>query len=141
MQDEPTSVELLAAAIVFLRSRALPALTGALQFEARVTANALDIVLRQLQHGTTMEEAEAERLRGLLAMGGDLEALNRELCRRIAEGGVSLETEGLREHLRQTALDRTEIDQPTYATRVDILGRGWTPGISQANSIGKVRGA
>ena len=134
MQDEPSSAELLAAAITFLRERALPALDGPLQFEARVTANALDIVQRQMRLGPAMEYAEAARLRSLLSMQGDLETMNREMCHRIANGSVSLETNGLREHLRQTALDKLAIDQPGYATRADILNRGWTPGTTEAHS-------
>ena len=46
MQDPPGAPAILAAVIAFLRDTAAPELTGHARFEARVAANALEIVRR-----------------------------------------------------------------------------------------------
>ena len=48
-------------------------------------------------------------------MEGSLKGLNRELCARISSGELTLETEGLREHLWVTTLAKLAIDQPKYS--------------------------
>ena len=49
MQDEPTPPEILAAVAAFLRDTVAPATTGMTAFQARVAANAVDLVARQLE--------------------------------------------------------------------------------------------
>ena len=49
MQDPPTVTELLEATAAFLREVAVPQLSGHASFHARVAANALDIVKRELE--------------------------------------------------------------------------------------------
>jgi Domain of unknown function (DUF6285) len=90
MQDAPDPDELLAAVAGYLREQALPQLQGQAAFHARVAANALDIVRRQLALAPGAEAAEAERLRALLGTEGSLEQLNRLLCQRIASGAMGL---------------------------------------------------
>jgi hypothetical protein len=41
--------------------------------------------------------------------------LNRELCRRIRDGVISLDSPGLAEHLTLTTRDKVAIDQPSYS--------------------------
>ncbi len=114
MWDPPSLVELVRAVRHFLEGRALPALQGHRAFQARVAANALGIVERQLERGPDSEAAERERLRALLSRDGSLEELNRELCRRIRSGDLVPDSPGLFEHLRETTLAKLAVDQPQY---------------------------
>lgn len=117
MHNRPRAGELLEAVRDFLEQKALPELRGRNAFHARVAVNALDILRREIEQGAAASEAERQRLQDLLAgPEGTVEELDRELCRRIRAGEVTLATPGLAEHLWQTTLDRLAIDQPKYAT-------------------------
>ena len=116
MQDQPKAVDLIAAVADFLRNQAMPELKGHTAFHARVAANALDIVCRELEAAPAAEAAEHARLRALLGGDGSLEALNRSLCAAIAAGEMNLETPGLADHLWTTTLAKLSIDQPSYAS-------------------------
>lgn len=115
MQDQPSAAELVAAVRDFLTKHAMPALEGHAAFHARVAANALGIVERELTLGPAQDAAEAERLRALLGSDGSLDELNRALCRRIRDGGLGLDTPGLLDHLRETTLAKLAVDQPRYS--------------------------
>jgi len=115
MQDEPTPVELLEGVMAFLRDELMPQLSGREAFLTRVSANACDIVRRHLLHAADYDAAEMARLRTLLSKDGTLEDLNRELCARIEDGAVSLQTPGLADHLWATTMEKVAIDQPQYA--------------------------
>jgi len=114
MHQRPDPTDLLAAVAMYLREQALPQLPGHAAYLARVAANALDIVRRQLQQAPQTEAAERQRLQALLQCEGPLDALNRQLCERIAAGQIGLHTPGLAEHLWQTTLDALAVDQPSY---------------------------
>ena len=114
MMDQPSILELVAAVRDFLEQRAMPELKGHTAFHARVAANALGIVARELEHGGASTEAERARLAALLGHDGALMDLNRELCARIRDGGIGLDTKGFAEHLALTTRDKVAIDQPSY---------------------------
>jgi hypothetical protein len=116
MQDPPTVTELLEATASFLREVAVPQLSGHASFHARVAANALDVVKRELELRPVAERDEHARLQALLHVEGSLEELNALLSRRIAAGEVGLQTPGVAEHLWATTLAKVAIDQPTYAS-------------------------
>ena len=116
MQDPPTITELLESAAAFLREVAVPQLSGHASFHARVAANALDIVKRELELRPSAERDEHARLQALLHTDGTLEHLNALLSRRIAAGEIDLQTPGVAEHLWATTLAKVAIDQPTYAS-------------------------
>jgi len=116
MQDSPTVTELLEATSAFLREVAVPQLSGHASFHARVAANALDVVKRELELRPSAERDEHTRLKALLRTDGSLEELNSLLSRRIADGELTLQTPGLAEHLWATTLAKVAIDQPTYAS-------------------------
>jgi hypothetical protein len=124
MYDPPSLRELVAVVREFVERQAMPALEGRVAFHARVAVNALAIVERELELGAEADAAEVERLRALLDRDGDLEALNRELCRRIRAGDVTPETPGLIEHLRATTLAKLAVDQPRYSGYRRALERG-----------------
>ena len=115
MQDQPNTSELVGAARDFLRDVAMPQLEPRAAFLARVAANALDIVQRELEIAPAANAGERDRLAALLAQDGTLEELNRELCNRIRNGEFDLETPGLSDHLWETTLTKLAIDQPKYS--------------------------
>lgn len=116
MQDPPAVSELLEATAAFLREVAVPQLTGHASFHARVAANALDVVKREIELRPAAERGEHARLTALLHIDGSLEELNVLLSRRIADGELNLQTPGLAAHLWATTLAKVAIDQPTYAS-------------------------
>ncbi len=115
MQDEPRPAEVLAAVARFLKETVAAETTGHVAFNARVAANALEMMRRQLELAPVAEAAELERLRRLLALDGDLAALNAELARRLRAGELDLTTKGLTEHLWETTLAKLSVDQPSYS--------------------------
>ena len=121
MQDQPTAIELIDVVAEFIRVHAMPQLKGHAAFHARVAANALDIVKRELEIAPNAEIAELLRLKVLLQSEGDVDTLNRELCDQIENGSLTLETPGLVDHLWQTTLTKLAIDQPKYSGFVRAL--------------------
>ncbi len=113
--DQPSMRELVETVREFLETRAMPELKGQTAFHARVAANALAIVGRELECGARAAQEERARLAALLGHDGALPDLNRALCRAIREGRFTLETPGLAGHLERTTLDKIAIDQPHYA--------------------------
>ena len=116
MQDPPTVTELLDATAAFLRDVAVPQLSGHASFHARVAANALDLIKRELELRPAADRNEHTRLQSLLHTEGSLDELNALLSRRIAAGDLDLQTPGVAQHLWATTLAKVAIDQPTYAS-------------------------
>lgn len=108
-------LELVEAVRSFLETKAVPELKGHTAFHARVAANALGIVARELAQGPSSADAETQRLEALLGRKGTLEELNRELCRRIRTGMLDIASVPLEQHLELTTLDKVAIDQPNYS--------------------------
>lgn len=115
MTTHPATVELVDALIGFVETVAAPQLKDRDAFLARVAVNALGVIRRELEDGPAMEARSAERLRALLAQGGDFTTLNAALCRAIREGEADAATPGLFAHLKAETMDRVAIDQPKYA--------------------------
>lgn len=115
MYDQPTMAELVGAARDFIQNHAMPKLEGHAAFHARVTANALGIVQRQLELGEAHEREDEARVRELVGEDGTLEELNRTLCQAIREGKVTMDTPGLMDHLWKSTLDKVAVDQPKYS--------------------------
>jgi hypothetical protein len=123
VHDRPSTSQLVAAVRDFLERTALPELSGHSAFLARVAGNALAIVERELALGAEQDAAERERLRALLGCDGPLETQNRTLCAEIRAGRITLDTPGLREHLRVTTLAKLAVDQPGYSAYRRALER------------------
>jgi len=123
MQDAPTTKELIEAVRAFLEEKAMPELKGHTAFHARVAANALAIVERELALGPMAQAGERMRLIQLLGHDGTLEELNGELAKAIRAGELTLATPGLSEHLWQTTIDKVAIDQPKYSGYQTALER------------------
>lgn len=115
MMDQPSMFELVDVVRAFIEQRVMPELKGHTAFHARVAANALGIVSRELKLGPAATLEEKKRLALLLGHDGSLEELNRELCSQIRGGTIGLETKDLKEHLDLTTRDKVAIDQPSYS--------------------------
>jgi hypothetical protein len=115
MIDQPSMLELVKAVQNFIETKAMPELKGHTAFHARVAANALGIVARELELGPKAADTEKTQLTALLGHDGALEDLNRELCQKIRTGKIDIESDALRQHLELTTLDKVGIDQPNYS--------------------------
>jgi len=123
MTQHPAATELLASVSHFLRDELLPSLNGAQAFNLRVGINAIDLVRRELEGGAEAAARERSRLAALLHGDSGLNAMRRELCRKIATGALTLEQPALRDHLRATAMERMAIDQPSYSAYLAGMAR------------------
>lgn len=115
MMDQPSAIEIITAVREFIEKQAIPQLNGRTAFHARVAANALAIVTRQLEKAPALEAKELSGLQTILGRNGSLEDLNRDLCARIRAGDVDPTSPAVATHLIQTTLLKVEIDQPTYS--------------------------
>ncbi len=113
--NRPTRDELLEAVVEFIEKRVIPKLDKHTAFHARVAANVLGILRRELAQGPGLDAEEYERLRNLLGRQGSLVELNEELCRKIRSGEMDSRNEALMEHLFLTTMGKVSIDQPTYS--------------------------
>ncbi|MDB5474858.1 MAG: hypothetical protein JWP49_369 [Phenylobacterium sp.] len=83
-------------------------------FLARVAANALAAVTRELTLGEEAKAAAVQRLEPILGHGGTYEGLTWELCEKLRSGDLDAATPGLLPTLRANTLDQLAIDQPGY---------------------------
>ena len=90
MNDRPDARELLEAVRRFLADEAVPALGGHLGYQARVAANVVAMVARELESESEQLEAEWRGLAELLGFAGDPPADPQALREQILEGNESL---------------------------------------------------
>ena len=125
MLDDPRAVDILEAISRLMRETLMPALPPDVVFQARVAANALDLVLRELRTGEKLEDDARARLVKLLGVDAPLGELEAELSKRIRDGAIDLSETGLKEHLWATTMAKMSIDQPSYASyRRELEARG-----------------
>ena len=120
MQNTPTPDELLELVARYLTDMAMPLLPPAAAFHARVAANVLQVVRRQVELAPRQDAAELARLAALGvttdAPAPDLPAANAALARAIAEGRIESADPALLAHLWQSTFERLAVDQPGYAS-------------------------
>lgn len=114
MQDTPNPPEILLAVARFLKETVAAETKGHTSFNARVSANALEMMARQLTLSPGAEADERARLVALLGRKGELADLNAELSRRIGAGEIDAERPDVRDHLWRVTLDKLAVDQPNY---------------------------
>lgn len=127
MQDRPTFDELLEAVAGFLRDDVMANTSGRLSFHARVSANVIDMLRREL---TTMEQHNAHEWDGLDHLlgvepmppsiedvRGRLLARNQALSERIRSGGADGGDwrAATLTHLRGVVRDKLEVSNPGWA--------------------------
>ena len=110
--------EELAKAVAAWIDEIRPGLDPRNAFLARVAANALATVGRELTQGPAAEAAAVAAMGGVLGRGGAYDDLNAELCRRIRAGEFTVETPGLLVALSLMARDQLAIDQPNYRPEI-----------------------
>jgi hypothetical protein len=113
--EHPRAEELVEAVARWIDS-VRPNLPPRDAFLARVAANALSVVRRELIQGPAAEAAAIARLSALLGHEGDLSALNAELCERLRTGEMDVATPGLLAALKANITDQIAIDQPNYVS-------------------------
>jgi len=106
--------EELAQAVARWIDQIRPGLDPRNAFLARVAANGLNTVARELAAGQAAEAAAAGRIAEILGHGGAPADLNRELCERLRSGDLTAASPGLLAALRANVLDQLAIDQPNY---------------------------
>lgn len=129
MQDRPTQSELLAAVQTFIENDVLPGLDGPKKFHARVAANVLAIVQRELDLEERHLHDEWQRLERLLGPATLPEGRNHqrqavhqrtvELALRIRRGDADSEPwrrEVLR-HVRHTVAEKLAVTNPKMLER------------------------
>jgi hypothetical protein len=127
MQDRPTYAELLEAVQHFLETDAVPALDGPKKFHARVAANVLAIIRRELESEDTQLRAEWQRLGQLLGSPENapteraelrraLRRRTKELCQRIQQGDADAGEwrSAVITHVRHTVEDKLRVANPKY---------------------------
>lgn len=129
MHDRPTVDELLRAVELLLDEQLVPTLDGSRKYNARVAANVIRTVRRELQNEERQLDAEwrgldvllgpAERPSTLLATKEQLIERNRELADRIREGDA--DNGRFREltfaHVRDTVHAKLEVSDPGWVSR------------------------
>ncbi len=116
MHEAPSSEELLGSVIGFLNQVAAPQLSGQAAFHARVAANALALIEREMAHKPAADARAQALYAALLAdLTSPLEALNQQICAQIRDGCLSYKDPALLAALREVTLAQLAIDQPTYS--------------------------
>jgi hypothetical protein len=106
--------EELAEAVAAWIDQIRPSLDPRNAFLARVAANAMATIGRELTQGAAAEAAAVAVMGEVLGRAGTYDELNAELCARIRAGELTVETPGLLAALRTMATDQLAIDQPNY---------------------------
>jgi hypothetical protein len=132
MQDRPTIAELLAAVRGFLEDEAMPALDARRRFLARVAANVLAIVARELEQEEHALAEEWTRLAALLgeparpepphtAMRERIAAASSALVERIRRGEADAGpfAAAVRAHVRATVRAKLAVANPAYLAGTD----------------------
>jgi hypothetical protein len=125
MYDPPEPAEILAAAATLLHTELIPALPPEQAFKARVLANALSLVQRQLSADPSVAADVHARLATLTGSDGEGDApmLEAALSAQIEEGDRPLGDLDLLEYLWRSTLGKIAVDQPRYASFLAETGR------------------
>jgi hypothetical protein len=125
VNDRPTGVELLRAVERFLEQEVVPQLDGVRRYHARVAANVVAIVAREIETEEAQLLSEWERLGALLelreqrpdardALRDAVRARSQALAERIRRGDADAGTwrAELIAHLRRTVADKLAVSRP-----------------------------
>ncbi len=112
MENRPTTEELVRAVAGWLRTDVLPVVG----YHARVAANALDIVARELAAGEAYFEADRSALRDLAGepASGDDHDLLAAVAARVRSGDLDGRADEVLEVLRPLARRKLALDNPRY---------------------------
>ncbi|MGH9025071.1 MAG: DUF6285 domain-containing protein [Acidimicrobiia bacterium] len=117
LQDRPTAAELTEAVREFLERDVMPAVEGRMAFHARVAANALGMVARELESGPGLDAEERARLAELLGHDGTIDELTAELARCIRDGSLDSRRDEVMDAVRETIRAKLVVANPGYLNR------------------------
>jgi hypothetical protein len=135
MQDRPTYDELLAAIEHFLDTEIVPNLPGSRGFHARISANAIRIIRRELELEESHLAAEWSGLDELLGLEGlpqdraalktELRRRNEALCSRIrlAADEDAAFIRSVMSHVRSVVADKLRVTDPELLERSQPSGQ------------------
>lgn len=109
LHGSPTSAELVESVREWIERDVLPTTDGRTRFHARVAANVLAMVERELLAGSAQEIEHLERLASLHM------ADEAELAARIRDGSLDRRLDEIRDVLRADVAARLAVANPTYA--------------------------
>lgn len=112
--EMPRADELVTSVRDFLRDDVMSETAGRANFMARVAANSLDVVLREMTLGAAVNAAEQASLATLLGSNGTLGELRWQLVKALRSGEMDLASTDLKTHLRNSVVNQIAIDQPKY---------------------------
>lgn len=111
LHGRPTSVELLEAVREFLAHEVVGQTEGSLEYHARVAANVVSIVGREIERGS------APLHRRALALAGLGVADEQELCTALRHGECDPDDPAVATVVADGALERLSVSNPSYAHR------------------------
>ncbi len=111
---EQVEAQALVEAVALFLGEIEGALSGRQAFHAKVAANALAIVAREMAQQP--RAAEVAALAGFLGHDAGIDALRAEICGRLRAGQLTPETPGLLEALGAATLAKVAVDNPRYST-------------------------
>ena len=130
MNDRPTGVELLRAVERFLEQEVVPRLDGPRRYHARVAANVVAIVAKEIETEEAQLQSEWERLGALLGLREQQPALRHALREAVRERTQALAArirrgdadrgawrDELIAHLRRTVADKLVVSKPPRISR------------------------
>jgi len=125
VNDDPAAPDLLRSVERFLEREVVPALDGVAKFHARVAANVVAMVAREIETEAEQLQGEWTRLAALLGPEGELpqgrEERRAALCRRnealvecirAGDADAGAFRERVLAHLRQTVADKMAVSKP-----------------------------
>jgi hypothetical protein len=113
--DVPSAPELLDAVREFLESEVIPHTEGRRRFEARVAANVVAMVKREMILGPAQSAAHAERLHRLGVTD------DRALARAIRSGKLDKRGDEVLAAVRAAVADKLRVTNPTYLEPTSAL--------------------
>lgn len=113
MITHPSAAE-IARAIAQWIDAVRPQLDARNAYLARVAANGLAIIEREIAQSQANEEALVPRLTTVLGQDGTYDSQMDELCNQLRTGRVNMDTPDLLAILRADTVAKLEIDQPKY---------------------------
>ncbi len=125
--DRPTHTEILEAIEALLDREIKPRLEGELGYQVRIAISLLRTLRRELPATPALEALEATASAELMPDLAPTSAkqANAELCARIRDGRIPADDRTLLAHLRASTLAKIAIDQPRYASYLDVKEHGF----------------
>ncbi len=114
LHDRPSAAELVIAVREYLEQDVMPATEGRIAFHARVAANVLGIVERELILGATQAAEERARLVELLGHEGTIRDLTIELAKSIRAGDWDSRQAEVLPCVRAAVRAKLEVANPNY---------------------------